>query len=294
MSHTGAQVQEYIIRTAVSGAVQGALESFGTPNLLLQTELTMVPDLIILPQPLQPVVLYQGSFAMSESQSISLNNTGNVTVNLSGTALHCCACCCLCTVEISWEQQCSSCLRTGYGCFLRPPPEPQHALVTVLSGSEMPQHRACDFPMTSPTALLCSAKGSSCQQVRLLQVVPTSNTVIGGWLSAVPSSGTVAPGKVAEVVLMYNVSANPFQGTFEADVLITTSARPVAMVRGLSAVLPGDPMLSTRGCWVAGQFLWQRALSGIGCQVRPALPFRELPCPCMGQWCLCRSSGLSK
>ena len=74
-------MQEYIIRTAVSGAVQGALESFGTPNLLLQTELTMVPDLIISPQPLQPVVLYQGSFAMSGSQSISLNNTGNVTVD---------------------------------------------------------------------------------------------------------------------------------------------------------------------------------------------------------------------
>ena len=117
----------------------------------------------------------------------------------------------------------------------------QHAQGAVLSGSEMPQHRACKPARTPQAAPLCSAAClAPWQRDRLLQVVPTSNTVIGGWLSAVPSNGTVAPGKVAEVVLMYNVSANPFQGTFAADVLITTSARPVAMVRDPSAP-HGDP-----------------------------------------------------
>ena len=75
------QAQEYIVRTADQGVVQGALESFGTPNRLLYVPLTMVPNLIISPAVLQPVVLYEGSFAMTQSQTIYLNNTGNATVD---------------------------------------------------------------------------------------------------------------------------------------------------------------------------------------------------------------------
>ena len=76
----GTQVMVYIKGTGVSGVVQQALESLQTPNLLLQTPLTHVPDVIISPSSLEPVVLYEGSFSISDTQTILLNNTGNATV----------------------------------------------------------------------------------------------------------------------------------------------------------------------------------------------------------------------
>ena len=75
------QVQAYMQGSAVSGVVEGALESVGTPNRLLQTELSSVPSVIVSPAVLQPVVLFESSFAISNSQSILLNNTGNTTVD---------------------------------------------------------------------------------------------------------------------------------------------------------------------------------------------------------------------
>ena len=77
----GVQVQAYLVWTAVPGVVKGALGSFGTPNLLLQTELVSVPTVVISPIMLPPIVLYEGSFAASSTQNFTLNNTGNATIN---------------------------------------------------------------------------------------------------------------------------------------------------------------------------------------------------------------------
>ena len=64
-----------------------------------------------------------------------------------------------------------------------------------------------------------------------MQVVATPNGLIGGWISAVPANGTIAPGKLANVTLQYDISDSSFQGVYAANVLITTNARPVATVR---------------------------------------------------------------
>ena len=83
------QVQAYLRGTAVPGVIQEALESFGTPNLLLQTQLVSVPTVIISPSVLPPIVLFEGSFAASSSQTITLNNTGNATVTFQvGPPVH--------------------------------------------------------------------------------------------------------------------------------------------------------------------------------------------------------------
>lgn len=55
--------------------------------------------------------------------------------------------------------------------------------------------------------------------------------VFGGWLSAAPAAGSVAPNSTAAISLAYDVSQNEFQGTYQAEVLLTTTARPVAKVR---------------------------------------------------------------
>ena len=64
----------------MSGVIESALEGFGTPNRLLQTELVSVPTVIINPPVLPPIVLFEGSFATASTQNITLNNTGNATV----------------------------------------------------------------------------------------------------------------------------------------------------------------------------------------------------------------------
>ena len=86
------QVQAYIKGTAVSGVVQNALESFGTPNLLLQIELVSVPTVVISPSALAPLVLFQNSFATSGSQNIVLNNTGNSTITFEVRSAQITAC----------------------------------------------------------------------------------------------------------------------------------------------------------------------------------------------------------
>jgi len=59
----------------------------------------------------------------------------------------------------------------------------------------------------------------------------TPRGVFGGWLSAAPASGAVAPGAAVAVRLSYDISQNEFQGVNTADVLLTTTARPLAKAR---------------------------------------------------------------
>ena len=62
------------------------------------------------------------------------------------------------------------------------------------------------------------------------QVEADPQGLLGGWIQATPANASVAPGQTATVVLMYNISQSGFQGSYIADVLITTNARPVAKV----------------------------------------------------------------
>lgn len=74
-------MQAFIRGNAVAGVVQNALENTGTPNALVQTDLTQVPTVTISPDPLPPAVLYEGSFAATLNQTLTLGNTANTTVN---------------------------------------------------------------------------------------------------------------------------------------------------------------------------------------------------------------------
>ncbi len=57
------QVASTIVETAVTGQIQNAQESLGTPNKFLQTYLDTAPTLTITPDALDPVVLFAGSCA---------------------------------------------------------------------------------------------------------------------------------------------------------------------------------------------------------------------------------------
>lgn len=72
------------------------------------------------------------------------------------------------------------------------------------------------------------------------QVSVTPLGVFGGWLAAAPAAGVIAPGSSAKVVLSYDVSQNEFQGAYQAEVLLTTSARPVAKARTSCPILPSS------------------------------------------------------
>ncbi|CAK0762638.1 hypothetical protein CVIRNUC_002977 [Coccomyxa viridis] len=138
----GVEVQAFIRGNAVSGAIQQALENLGTPNLLLQTDLTQIPTLTITPESLPVVVLYEGSFSAVANQTLMIGNDAQSNVNY--------------TVSI-----------------------------TPLS-------------------------------------------VFGGWLTATPSVGVIPGMSQAAVQLKYDVSQNEFQGRYQAQLLLTTSARPIA------------------------------------------------------------------
>ena len=62
------------------------------------------------------------------------------------------------------------------------------------------------------------------------QVTVTPLGVFGGWLSAAPAAGSVLPSSQSTILLTYDVSQNEFQGKNQAEVLLTTTARPVAKV----------------------------------------------------------------
>lgn len=55
--------------------------------------------------------------------------------------------------------------------------------------------------------------------------------MFGGWLAGVPAAGAVAPGGVSVIKLTYDISQNEFQGVNTADILLTTTARPLAKAR---------------------------------------------------------------
>ena len=76
---------------AVPGVISAALESFGTPNLLLQTDLTEVPTITISPMALPPALLFEGSFGVAAMQTITLSNDANISVAFN-VRLHCLCC----------------------------------------------------------------------------------------------------------------------------------------------------------------------------------------------------------
>ena len=66
--------------------------------------------------------------------------------------------------------------------------------------------------------------------MRCPQVDATPSGLVGGWIAAVPANGTIPAASALNVTLQYNVSQTSFQGIYAASVLITTDARPVALV----------------------------------------------------------------
>ncbi|KAK9816225.1 hypothetical protein WJX74_004951 [Apatococcus lobatus] len=138
------EVAAVINQTAVVGTIQDSMDSAGTPNRLVQVDLETVPTINIQPQSLSPAILFEGSFAVSTSQTITLTNQGNTTVSYS-------------------------------------------TLATPLG-------------------------------------------LIGGWLTATPSSGNISADGQATIGLKYDFSNQEFQGINKADFLITTTGQPVAKV----------------------------------------------------------------
>ena len=80
-------MQAFIRGNAESGVVQQALESLGTPNLLLQTDLTEIPTLTISPDVLPPAVLFEGSFSAMFNGSMTINNEAQSAVNYTVSVL---------------------------------------------------------------------------------------------------------------------------------------------------------------------------------------------------------------
>lgn len=63
-----------------------------------------------------------------------------------------------------------------------------------------------------------------------LQANITSNALLGGWVTASPTSGTIAAGQDQVITVKYDVSQNEFQGVYTAEILLTTDAQPLAKV----------------------------------------------------------------
>ena len=72
-----------------------------------------------------------------------------------------------------------------------------------------------------------------------LQVSITPLGVFGGWLTATPSTGVIHPKSQTAIQLVYDVSQNEFQGRYQAQLLLTTTARPVAKV-GIHPIASSD------------------------------------------------------
>ena len=78
------------------------------------------------------------------------------------------------------------------------------------------------------TCTLCSTLRS--EVIGNLQISITPLGLFGGWLTATPPMGIIQPSSQTAIQLMYDVSQNEFQGKYQAQVLLTTTARPVAKV----------------------------------------------------------------
>jgi hypothetical protein len=89
--------------------------------------------------------------------------------------------------------------------------------------------------------------------VHCWQVSVTPLGVFGGWLAATPAAGVIPPGGSAAVALAYDVSQNEFQGAYQAEVLLTTSARPVAKAcmpcLDFTSPLPAPALCMQAHCW---------------------------------------------
>ena len=72
---TAVQVAAFLRVKAVKGTIAAALTGTGTPNALLQTDLAQQATVTIAPATLAPVVLFEGSFGTSSTQTITLTNT---------------------------------------------------------------------------------------------------------------------------------------------------------------------------------------------------------------------------
>ena len=68
-------MKAFMLGNAVNGSVIGALTAVGTPNLLLQTDLSRQATVTIAPGVLAPVILFEGSFSTASTQTITLTNT---------------------------------------------------------------------------------------------------------------------------------------------------------------------------------------------------------------------------
>ena len=81
-------------------------------------------------------------------------------------------------------------------------------------------------------------------------------------MTADPVSGTIAPGQSQAITVKYDVSQNEFQGTYSAEILLTTNAQPLAKVncclssRETSKELPH----------VSGVVLWHLSISRLESQ----------------------------
>lgn len=64
----------------------------------------------------------------------------------------------------------------------------------------------------------------------LLQSNVTSTGLVGGWVTATPSTGTITPGQIQVISVQYDIGQNEFQGIYTADILLTTNAQPLAKV----------------------------------------------------------------
>jgi hypothetical protein len=64
-----------------------------------------------------------------------------------------------------------------------------------------------------------------------VQVSVTWDGLVGGWLAASPTNGSIAGGAASSILLTYDVSDTGFQGVYTAQILVTTDAHPSAKVR---------------------------------------------------------------
>jgi len=85
-------------------------------------------------------------------------------------------------------------------------------------------------PPPSPPTHIHNQQTPLNMRLLIVQTNITSPGILGGWVSADPSNGTLAAGQSQAVVVKYDTSQNEFQGIYSADILITTNAQPLAKV----------------------------------------------------------------
>ena len=69
------------------------------------------------------------------------------------------------------------------------------------------------------------------------QARPVFRGITSGWLTVIPSNGTIPPGGNVELTLVYSFDEEGFQGAYDADVHVTTTGFPASLVRGCEGLL---------------------------------------------------------